>query len=817
MNNNTSHFFKYSLLTLAVLGAFSSSVNAQEEKKTLQKDESDIERIFVTASKRLTGLQETPIAITVIGGQEVEQTQSLDLQDLQSIVPTLRVTPLQRSSNTGFAIRGFGNGTNNTGIEPSVGIFIDGVYRSRAASQIGDLPRLQQIEVLSGPQSTLFGKNASAGVISIRTQEPSYDFEGKFEAGLGNYNQRLLKGYITNGITENFAVSLSGGVNTRDGFTDSVVGLGQLNNRDRWNIRGQALYEPNEKTKIRLIADYSKIDEVCCTVANAINGPAAGAISFVGGTVLDDADPFAYKSALNVDPTSKVDDGGISLQVDIDFDNFSFTSISAYRSNESDFLIDADFTSVDILNNTGNTKINTYTQEFRLTSIGTNKLDWMLGGFYFNEDVSTGEKLFYGPSIRPYFDTLLAGGGAVGLLSGVEDVFGLEPGSFFSSNTQVDDNFTQNNEAYSLFVNLDYHLSDDLTATFGANYTKDKKTVTGQQTSNEVFSSIDFDTDLTVFGAPLPFIPQLAPAIPTLKSLQFLPPQLEFPNSVENGKRSDGQVTWTARLAYKLNQNVNFFATAATGFKASSWNLSRDSRPFPTDLSKLTSAGLLQPNQVTGTRFAKPEDSTVYELGMKTQFKKGSFNITLFDQKIDGFQSSIFNGTGFVLANAGTQSTQGIEFDSVFTPIESISLTFGGIFLDPLYDSFVGANGVNGPEDLSGTKPAGIHEMSITAGITYNYEFDNGMYGFVRTDYIYEDKARLVDNIPDSLTRKVNTVNASAGITLNNGIALKLWVRNLTNDEYFLSAFPTTLQTGSYSAYPNPPRTFGATISYEFE
>ncbi|MBL4910570.1 MAG: TonB-dependent receptor [Alteromonadaceae bacterium] len=815
--NNKYQIFKPSLLALAILGAFSTSANAQEEEKTVQKDKGDLEVIMVTASKRLTGLQETPIAVTVISSQAIEQTESLDLQDLQTLVPTLRVTPLQRSANTGFAIRGFGNGTNNTGIEPSVGIFIDGVYRSRAASQIGDLPRLQQIEVLSGPQSTLFGKNASAGVISIRTQEPSYDFEGKVEAGIGNYNQRLLKGYITSGITDDLAISLSGGVNTRDGYTDSVVGLGDLSNRDRWNIRGQALYEPNENTKIRLIADYSKIDENCCTVANAINGPAAGAIAFLGGTVLDDADPFAYKSALNIDPKSKVKDGGISLQADIDFDNFYFTSISAYRTNESDFLIDADFTSVDILNNSGNTKIDTFTQEFRLTSTGTKKLDWMLGGFYFNEKVKTGEKLFYGPSTRPYFDTLLAAGGAAGLLGGVEGVYGLAPGTFFSSNTQANDDFTQDNEAYSFFVNFDYHLNDKLTATFGANYTKDKKIVTGQQTTNEALSAIDFDTATTLFGVPLSFIPQLAPAIPTLKGLQFLPQQLEFPNSVESGKRADDKITWTTRLAYKFNQNVNFFATAATGFKASSWNLSRDSRPFPTDLGALTSAGLLQPNQAIGTRFAKPENSTVYELGMKTSFQKGFFNITLFDQTIDGFQSSIFNGTGFVLANAGTQSTQGIEFGSSYTPIESISLTFGGILLDPLYDSFVGANGVNGPEDLSGTKPAGIHNVSLTTGITYNFELANGIYGFVRTDYLYEDKVRLVDNIPDSLTRKVNTLNASAGITLNNGIALKLWVRNLNNDKYFLSAFPTTLQTGSYSAYPNQPRTFGATISYEFE
>ena len=144
----TTQTFKRSLLVTAVLSALSSSVIHAQENEVAKED--DVERIMVTASKRLTGLQETPIAITVVRGDVIEKANVLDINDLQTLVPTLRVTPLQRSTNTNFAIRGFGNGTNNTGIEPSVGVFIDGVYRSRAAAQIGDLPRVQQIEVLSG-------------------------------------------------------------------------------------------------------------------------------------------------------------------------------------------------------------------------------------------------------------------------------------------------------------------------------------------------------------------------------------------------------------------------------------------------------------------------------------------------------------------------------------------------------------------------------------------------------------------------------------------------------------------------------------------
>ena len=296
-----------------------------------------------------------------------------------------------------------------------------------------------------------------------------------------------------------------------------------------------------------------------------------------------------------------------------------------------------------------------------------------------------------------------------------------------------------------------------------------------------------------------------------------MPPMLEMPNSVEDDDTSDSKTTWSLRLAYELNDNINLFTNAATGFKATSWNLSRDTRPFAVDEEAIVAAGLAQKNQSYGGRYASPEESTVYELGMKARFEKVAFNVTIFDQTIEGFQSSIFVGTGFVLANAGKQSTQGIEFDSVYNPTENWAFTLAGTFLDPIYDSFKGATDVDGPVDLSGEKPAGIHEQSITAGITYNFEFDNGTYGYVRTDYLYESEVQLVENVPDSLTREVSTFNASAGLNFQNGVHLQVWARNLNNDEYYHSAFPPPIQAGSYSAYPSQPSTFGASISYEWE
>jgi outer membrane receptor protein involved in Fe transport len=818
-NNNLAHtqkVFKQTLLVSALLSALSAtSLQAQEEDAD-EVDDGGMERIFVTASKRETGLQQTPIAVTVVAGEAIEQAKVLDITDLQILVPTLRVVPLQRSTNTTFSIRGFGNGANNAGIEPSVGIFIDGVYRSRAAAQIGDLPRLQQIEVLSGPQSTLFGKNASAGVINVRTEEPSYDQQGRVEAGIGNFNQRLYKGYYSNGITDNLAYSVSGSINTRDGFTDSLTGLGELNDRDRWNLRGQMLYEPTEDVTFRLIADYSEIEEVCCTTARPINGPADQAIAFLGGQSLNADDPFSYESVLNFDPVNNVEDSGISLQADIDFDGFTFTSITAFRNNESSYLTDVDFTSLDILTEEARTNIDTFTQEFRLTSTGTRTVDWMVGAFFFDEDLDNGDTLFYGNETRSYFDTLLAGGGAPGLLGSTEGVYGADPGTFFAPGRAITTDFNQQNQAYSVFVNLDYHISDKLTATLGMSFTNDEKQVSRVTDNVEAFSKIDLVNDNTAFGVPLPLTP-LAPAIGTLQGLQFLPQRIDYPNAVEDGESSDSQTTWSARLAYEFNSNINFFATGATGFKASSWNLSRDSHPFASDTAALTTAGLVQPNQNFGTRLAAPEKAIVYELGMKARFQRGAFNITLFDQTIENFQSSIFVGTGFILLNAGEQSTKGVEFDSMYRVTDNLIFTFAGTLLDPTFDSFDVASGIdNVPINLTGTRPDGIHGTSLTAGITYNYDLGNGMFGYVRGDYIHESEETIAVNIPASLTREVNTFNASAGLNFDNGVNLQVYARNLTNDEFFMSGFPSPLQAGSFSVYPNQPRTVGISVSYEF-
>lgn len=761
-----------------------------------------LEEIVVVATKRQQTLQEVPIAVSVVSALQIEQAQVLDIKDLQTLVPSLRVTQLQTSANTNFIIRGFGNGANNAGIEPSVGVFIDGVYRSRVGSALADLPKLERVEVLRGPQSTLFGKNASAGVINVVTAKPDLEgYSGSVSVTAGNYSQAIARADVTGPLAENAAFSLFGSINKRDGYYDNEVNGDDLNELNRWNLRGQLLFAPTDRLEMRLIVDGEKIDEACCGVANLQNGPTGQAVRLLGGDLVPDA-PFAYRGFYDFTPENEIETFGASLEVNYEMERATLTSITAHRELSQYQNADIDFTSLRLAQAfISDTQIDTFTQEVRLTSAGDGPLDWMVGGFYFKEDVGIDGDFRIGDDFRAYGDVLT--GGAI---SAVEALYGsfdprVTPGSFLRSGTGYPvETSSQDDESISVFAQVDWRFTDDLTLTLGANYTEVEKEAGVSIVSNELFSAIELPDSLAA-----------------LRGLQLLPPFLNFPNAVESGKSNDDEITYTVRLAYDINTNLSAYAGVSTGFKATSWNLSRDSRPFPGDIAALQAAGLTVPNLVSGTRFAGPEESTVYEVGVKAEFDSLAFNLAVFDQEIDGFQSNVFTGTGFVLANAGTQSVQGFEFDVNWAPTQALRLSFATTYLDPEYDDFVGGVGPDGPTDLSGQRPAGIHEWSTNTSGTYSFGFA-GANGYLRIEHVFEDEVQVVENVSaDLASREVSMFNASVGLSWANGVELNLWGRNLNEDEYLLSAFPSVAQAGSFSSYPNTPRTYGLTLRKNFD
>ncbi len=831
-----------------------------------------LEEIVVTASKRQTTLQDTPIAVSVVSAADLKESQVQDIKDLQFLVPSLRVTQLQSSGNTNFLIRGFGNGANNAGIEPSVGVFIDGVYRSRTASALSDLPNLERIEVLRGPQSTLFGKNASAGVISIVTAKPGLDeMTGSASLTVGEFSQISVKADINGPLSDTVGFSLSGSYSERDGYYDNLAGGDALNELNRYGVRGQLLFVPSDSLEIRVIADLDDFDEACCGVANLRNGPTGAIVQAIGGNLVPEA-PFAYQGFYDFTPTNEFETSGVSVQFDYDInDAVALTSITAFRNLDRFDNADVDFTSARLFDpnaaNRTEAEIDTITQEFRLAG-STDNFGWMVGAYFFDEDVEQETGVLWGAAARPYVDFLatVLGGGTPGVdpspLGPIEALYGLPPGTFQTPGDGLVDISTMDDQAISIFGQVDIDLGDRATLTLGANYTEDEKDVTYDATSTDVFSGIDLNNDLTVFGVPLPtvlfgqaftdatglaptpanigFIESIMPgtsaainagvagSIAGLQTIQFLPQNVDFPNAVESGKTKDDDTTWTVRLAFELNDAVSTYVSAGTGFKASSWNLSRDSRPFPQDQAAIEAAGLSVPNLAFTTRFATPEESTVYEVGLKALWDTVSLNVAVFDQEIEGFQSNIFTGTGFSLQNAGKQSTTGLELDVRWQPSDRFEGTFAATFMDPTFDSFPVAESVdddpNSPTflqgisaDLSGTQPPGIHELSLTAAGRFSFDVGNAA-GYIRAEYIYEDDIRVIENTPESIaSREVSTINASAGLAWDNGLEVMLWGRNINNDEYLLSAFPSVAQAGSFSGYPNQPRTYGLTVRKYFD
>ncbi|WP_347304662.1 TonB-dependent receptor (plasmid) [Croceibacterium sp. TMG7-5b_MA50] len=838
----------------------------------------DADAIIVTATKREQTLQEIPVAVTVTTAETIEREQIRDLRDLQTVVPSLRVTQLQSSANTNFIIRGFGNGANNPGIEPSVGVFVDGVYRSRASAQIGDLPDVSRIEVLRGPQSTLFGKNASAGVISIVTRSPSFTPTGSAELSYGNYDALVARAYVSAPLDERVAVSLAGGINRRDGYNRDEGSGTRTNERDRWFLRGQGLFDNGAGLSVRLIVDYDRIDENCCGVVNLLSSPATAAIRALGGQVSDPDDRFGNVVYNNFPSTNVIDNGGVSAQIDWDTGPVALTSITAFRDTQAEYGQDVDFTSADLLRRFYDQRIDTFTQELRAT--GTfGPVTALLGLYYFDERVRERQDVVTGDAFRTFADLSIGGTGTGAAVTRLEGTLGTLYGNpaqylgrFFVPGVSETGTFTLENRALSLFGQFDAELADGLTLTVGGNYTMDDKWATTAYRSSDVFSGIDLvdagrraitaqgiattvgnllrlgrpatqaeiggfaqanpagfaqvQAGAAAFAAANAGNAQVNPLLGA-RALQLFPPFVNIPNAVESGETDDNDFAYTLRLAYDVTAALNLYASYATGFKASSFNLSRDSRPFAADAAALAGAGLVVNNLTYGSRFAGPEEASVIELGAKADWGRYTANLTGFRQDIDGFQSNIFTGTGFFLANAGKQRTWGVELETAANPVDPLTITLGVTWLDAEYQEFPLAS----VGDLSGRSVAGVPEWTVVLSGQWAQPLLNGDELVLRSTFHHESETNIVEGLPgfisrgqdaaiaaaDQFTREVNELSASVSYLMEGpGVELSLWARNLLDNRYLLSLFDSVAQPFAISGYTNQPRTYGVAARYRF-
>ena len=785
-----------------------------------------VEEIIVTATKTEKTLQEVPVAVSVVTADTIEKAGITDMFDLKAVVPSLETRQYQSSTNATFFIRGFGNGSNNPGVEPSVALFIDGVYRSSMQSQISDLPVLERIEVLRGPQSTLFGKNASAGVINIVTKKPSFERSGYVSSTLGNFNTKKVKSYITGPLNETTAYSLSANVHQSDGHTDNVTTGNDMNNRDRFGFRGELLFQPSNDLSIRVTADYDEYDEYCCAVGSAAYGVGNQIQSLMGGKIIPN-NVFTQKVFYDFDPETEGDNSGLSMHIKKDFDGMTLESISSFRNTFSYSVPDVDFDGGSLVNPSPiSNDRDAVSQEFRLYSNDNEKLNWLIGGYYYQEDMAFNESIYLGPLWRNYIEAYLA----PGTFAGLELSLGLPSGAIYGEGQGGTETASQDNETTSLFMQLDYNVTDRLNALVGVSYIEDEKTVAYSQVNTAVLSSLDFVAigagGLIAAGIPpaqaavLANDPNFNPLL-AFQALQVIPQFINFPNAAQDGKTSDDNVDYTLKLSYALNDAASIYGGISTGFKSSAWIISRDSRPDAVETAALAAAGTpVHPNTTVGRRYAGPEEAEVMELGAKIYLPSGYLNIAVFDQEIKGFQSNTFIGTGFVLANAGTQSVDGYEFDLLFSPTENIDVALGGTFIDPIYDSFPGS----AFGDLSGTKPSNIPDDTLSSSVTWNWD-RNGWDGYVRLSHLYSSEAVLTENpaaqaIIESKGngfRKQDTLNFSAGMQKDN-LSISVWGKNINDDEFITTIFPAVVDLSSttFFGYPNNYATYGLTVNYSF-
>ena len=833
--------------------AYASTAHASESAPK-ERDPGSPADIIVTANKRPEPSILVPATIASVSGAELDQAHARDLFDVTTMIPSFRVDQQQASAQTNFLIRGFGNGDNNVGIEPSVGVFIDGVYRSRSAAQISDLVDVSQIDVLAGPQTTLFGKNASAGVISISTEQPSSRMGGNASITYGNYNAAILKGSITGPLTSTLSARLSGSFDRDDGYARNLSTNTTINNRNRWSIKGQLLWAPTSDLTVRLIADADRLNESCCAVVNLQPSSATGLIQAIGGQVNTPAEGRRDLFYSNFNPTNDIRNSGVSGQIEFTTGRFKITSITAWRTTNGATNQDADFTSADLLSEySQQQRIRTFTQELRVGSDFQGPFNFVAGAYLFNENIRQSNTMRWGSQMRNYADGLIQGLsaqlGAPTTLAEVEGTISALSaqdltGVFFGPGQGQFQEYRLQNNSFSAFIQGDFKATDRLTFTAGANITNDTKHYGVIVASNDVFSNLDLPGIANgAIGAGVPA--DQAIGLLALAPLQLLPSSPTVPNSVEDGRTANTRATWTARAAYKATDSLTAYANLSTGFKPSSINLSRDSRPSVSDAAAMVAAGLSPAPTVDvaglqistgayGGRSSRPETSTLLEAGIKGRWKTVSLNVSVFREVVKDFQTVVFTGTGFFLQNAGKQTNWGVESNASIEAFKGFTVSGAVAWYNPHYDKFENSS----VGDLTGTRPANIAPVSLTLRGQYELPLANGNTIRARASWHYESPTKIIEGLPaetvrdpitqqvisyqpsidtaDAYKREVNQIDASISFAWRGNVEFSGWVRNLTNDRYLIGVIDSPAQSGSISGYYNRPRTYGASASVKW-
>jgi iron complex outermembrane recepter protein len=661
---------------------------------------SDNADIVVVAQGRAQLLSDVPVAVSAVSAETLQNSGANDIRQLNQVAPSLLVSSTGNEANGSARIRGIGTVGDNPGLESSVAVFIDGVYRSRSGIGLNELGEIERVEVLRGPQGTLGGRNSSAGLISIISKKPSFDFGANVEGTYGNFNFYRLSGSITGPLSETLAARLDGVYVKRDGFYRDTTNNTDVNDRDRFFVRGQLLFNPSSDLSIRLIGDYTQRTEKCCAatyVDNSVNSNvgnlnnlavplSTGAVPPGDGNniinVLRDlGQPLAaftpgYSRNISVSRgrsfAGRTTDGGVSLEIGYDFGGAKLTSITAYRDYKNSQASDTDYSTVDILYRGNNAnqfrQFRTFTQELRLQGTAfEDKLDWLVGGFYTNERLNVADNLRFGSQYGRFATCRLVSGGSLasgyaptsqGCLSapvrgaiaagltalgagGPAILAGIDRLDTLNDLGSTRDSYRQTSNNWALFTHNIVHLTDKLDLTLGLRYTRDVKTL-----------NATFGNDNTVCTANQAALSALlaGPLAATAGGIIGLSCQgnstAELNGVSINSRRSEGQFTGTAILSYRPTDDLLVYASYSRGYKAGGFNLDRSALKSP--IATFASVGGAQ--ALVGNLQFDPEKVNSYEIGAKYATGPFSISVAAFRQEFTNFQLNTFNGTVFLVA-----------------------------------------------------------------------------------------------------------------------------------------------------------------------
>ncbi|CAN5404990.1 TonB-dependent receptor [soil metagenome] len=785
-----------------------------------------VEDIIVTAQKREQNLQDVPVVVTALSQELLQDAGVHDIKDMQILTPGLSVTSTSNEAITTARIRGVGTVGDNPGLESSVLVTIDGVYRPRNGVGFGDLGNLQRIEVLKGPQGTLFGKNASAGVINIITALPSFTFGADAEVTAGNYGQEGLSAYVTGPI---FADTLAGSIyvadRERDGFLDVETGAGPRTLKEDvdqsfYTGRAQLLWTPTERLSGRFIADFSHRDENCCAATQIFVGQSAvSRAAFINavrpGSIDSTAHPFDRIASSNRDTTQIIEDKGVSAEFNYDVTpDVTLTSITAARNWRTENGQDSDFTAADLVyrptDGSNFTEIGQFSQELRLAGGGDGPVNWLIGAFYAKEDLTSGSQLLYGTDYYAYF--------ADRVLSGVPRLLGLVPGTIFQSGNGSRDSYDQETKSYAIFTDNTVHLTSKLDLTIGARWTNDEKTLTSVYTTTG--SSCDQGE------AALPTLIGLAGQATALNVVGGLCLNHQNNDFDELGPvtqtRAEDAVTGTLKLKYDFTDNAMGYVSYSRGFKAGGFNLDREQ------------AIVIRPNGLPNftadpdTRF-RGEYVDSFEAGTKLRLLDGAllFNAAAFHQTFTDFQLNTFVGTAFVVETLPEVISKGIDTDFIYaTPIDGLTLQGGVTYAETIISDFVASDLLvpsrfNSLRRLPGAQLSFAPKYSATLSGTYERSMGAGLLFRANLAAKYTSKYNTGSDLhPSKEQQPLTLLNARVGVGSEGGRwMLEAWAQNLTDEEYLQVGFNGPFQVDEnndaisvYNAFLGAPRTYGLTL-----